>query len=748
MTLKKRRKMYFFTAEPAENTESRKNHLAHLSALRALGGKQIQDKHLLHDEDAQSTVIGFVLIIGILIATSSIYFAAQLPEWTGVYESLHAAAVADDFSELKALIDGIVLKKGESELAGGVIPIKMAPDKVLIFGMSSPGSNLIFSPQAEKFELVVPAEGGGSGTETWVQNTTSDFNAAIKQINVDTASDRVKLSKFTPEGNLGLGVDEINEIRVLDGEHNFDQVVIKNHSTLYVSPATGTLKIYANSITVESGSKIIADYVGFSGGEGAVENGEDGVGLGAGKGGAGGTKGKGGGGAGYGGNGGAGAGDGGGAGGITYGSLTIEMGSGGGAGGTGHSGGGSGGSGGGAILLDAEQINFAGTISANGEDGLSGSHSNDGAGSGGSGGGIMIRGKDVTISGTAILSATGGAGGNGNTGGGTGGGGGAGGRIKIFYESGSVNILERAADSGVDAIGVAGGTGGESGVYVYEEEYTTSIMQHTFGYLTSAVHDTTSDSTCYGEMTWDATLNDQTFVMKVRTDMFEDMPPSLDWENYPAVSNGSDISDLSSVSDGHRYVQYRAELYTDSLAETPVLHEVKINYSFSGQSPTLAMSSGSIKFKTNYLYYPNQEIVYEHGAVIKYQSEGGFMLQPPSIDITKDEESGIPKIGISTVDLTGANCSYSGSTTTSVKNRFKSYNLLADGLKYPNLTINVTTDYPSVWGNWFNKTFEESGLDNSYFDVNVTDANVEVKFYGKGDGVELYFEKTVVEVEI
>ncbi len=716
--------------------------------------KKRKNKHFLHAEDAQSTVIGFVMIIGVLIAASSIYFAAQVPEWTEVYESLHTAESADDFSELKALIDGIVLKRGESELAGGVIPIKMAPDKVPIIGMSPSGSNLVFNPEAEKFELVVPvpAEGGGGegGTETWVQNTTSDFNAAIKLINVDTASDMVKISKFTPEGDLELGVDEINEIRVLDGEHDYDRVVIKNNSILYVSSATGTLKIYANSIIVESGSKIIADGVGFSGGDGgkgAGENGEDGVGVGAGKGGAAGTKGKGGGGAGYGGDGGDGAGDGGGAGGITYGSLTIQMGSGGGGGGGKNVEGGAGGNGGGAILLDAEQINFAGIISANGEDGLSGSHNNDGAGGGGSGGGIMIRGKEVTISGSAVLSATGGDGGNGDTGGGTGGGGGAGGRIKVFYESGSVPLTPILAEPGGDASGEEGGAGGEAGVYVYEEEYASPIMQHSSGYLTSAVHDTTSDSVCYGEMTWDATLNDQTFVMKVRTGMSEDIA-SPDWENCPEVSNGSDISDLSSVSDGHRYVQYRAELSTDNLAETPVLHAVKINYSFAAGSPTLANSSGSIKFKTNYLYYPNQEIVYEHSAVIKYQREGGFMLQPPSISITKDEESGIPKIGISTVDLTGANYSYSSSTTTSVKNRFKSYTLLADGLKYPNLTINVTTDYPSVWGNWFNKTLEESGLDASYFDVNVTDVNVEVKFYGKGDGVELYFEKTAVEVEI
>ena len=65
--------------------------------------------------------------------------------------------------------------------------------------------------------------------------------------------------------------------------------------------------------------------------------------------------------------------------------------------------------------------------------------------------------------------------------------------------------------------------------------------------------------------------------------------------------------------------------------------------------------------------------------------------------------------------------------------------------------VNLTTEYPSVWGKWFNKTLEEeSGLDDSYYDVsvNATAKTVSVEFYGNGYGVELYLEKTAVEVEI
>ena len=1062
-----KKKKHWFTAEPAENTESKKNRLSH---LRARGGKQI--RNFIQDENAVSAVIGFVLIMGIVLSASSIYFASQIPELTADYESIHAADVADDFSELKTVIDGI---KGET--FERTTTIKMSPDEVPILGMSPPGSNLVFEPGAEKFEVIVPVGttnwwnenwqtrkqiditnvgsseltdfpayidvtyasdmqddyedlrftigscGSGGATEldyeienytvanahVWVRiptlsaGTTSicmyynnsgassgesatgvwddnfvmvqhmyDYNTThirgstsnahygdktasalpptetsgiigeahlfdgptsghtngrsiqvddddslhivdyltceawincedtgvwrtimskfpqgtsqkdiyfllnngevgvaihpvqpgdwmgptitvgnwehwaftydgsairlykngaevaiksglsgqlglkdntyylylgsniqwgeyhkgkmdevrISKVNrgadwikqsyqivanqgsivtsgseetysseeyggvgggiweqnattgfpykdayqVDNSSNEVKLTRYTPEGDLIL---EPGDTIQLGGEHSYDQVIIKNNAILYVSHVTGFLKIHANNISIHSGSNITADRVGYLGGS------ADRVGFGPGHGEFG-FNGSGGGGASHNASGGDG-GDNSGSGGAVYDdqeSVSIEIGSGGGGGGTALSGGGSGGNGGGAIWLDAEEINIAGLISADGDYGLPGTKLHkDGGGGGGSGGGILIRGKNVNISGT--LSAKGGAGGNGKGGGG----GGAGGIIKIFYDSlneSGENYVMTGGTKGTG--GTGGGDGGSGSIHKEPITYTSSITHYSSGSFISEIYNTTSDSTCYGEMTWNATLNGQTLVMKVRTSMFKNMVGTPLWPYCPAVSNGSDISSLSSVSDGHRYVQYRAELSTDDAATTPVLRRVKINYSLSAESPTVANSSGAIKFNSNYLYYPNQVIVYEHGAVIKWQPEGGFMLQPPPIHIPVWD--GSPAIEISTVDLTGANYSYSGATSTSVKNSYKSYHLLADGLKYPNLTINVTTGYPYVWRNWFNKEFEEKEWDGSYYDVSVTDGNVEVRFYGKEDGVELYFEKTVVEVEI
>ena len=373
-----------------------------------------------------STVIGFVLLMGIVLSASTIYFSSQVPEWTKDFESLHTDDVADDFAELKSLIDGIVLKKGESELAGGATPVKMSPDKVPILGMSPSGSNLIFNHQDEKIEVVVPTGGGGGGgTEPpWEQDETTGFPYK-EAYHVDNSSNEVKLARYAPEGNLILDGDNIQ----LGGEYYYDQVIIKNNSILDVSHVTGFLKIHANNITVDSSSNITADRVGYPGGS------ADRAGFGPGHGELGsGASGSGGGGASHNASGGDGGdgGDNSGSGGEVYGdqeSVSIEIGSGGGGGGTGGKGGGSGGNGGGAIWLDAEEINIDGLISADGDYGLLGTQlSQDGGGGGGSGGGILIRGKNVNISDT--LSAKGGDGGDGEGGGG----GGAGGIIKVFYD--------------------------------------------------------------------------------------------------------------------------------------------------------------------------------------------------------------------------------------------------------------------------------------------------------------------------
>jgi len=106
------------------------------------------------------------------------------------------------------------------------------------------------------------------------------------------------------------------------------------------------------------------------------------------------------------------------------------------------------------------------------------------------------------------------------------------------------------------------------------------------GKLISSVHDAGVPGTTWGTMAWSGTLNGQTINVRVRTSSNADMTGATAWDSCPIVTSGQDISTLSSVTDGHRYIQYRAELSTSDAYRTPVLHEVTITY-ISNQPPTV-----------------------------------------------------------------------------------------------------------------------------------------------------------------
>ena len=97
------------------------------------------------------------------------------------------------------------------------------------------------------------------------------------------------------------------------------------------------------------------------------------------------------------------------------------------------------------------------------------------------------------------------------------------------------------------------------------------------GTFTSSVYDGVG-APLWGTMAWtDDGTNGQSVTMKVRTGNNADMSDATAWAGCPAATGGTDISGLSSVTDGDRYIQYRAELATSSGSLTPVLYDVTLN---------------------------------------------------------------------------------------------------------------------------------------------------------------------------
>ena len=537
------------------------------------------------------------------------------------------------------------------------------------------------------------------------------------------------------------------------------------------------MKIHATSILVEEGSSINADGRGWSGGLGNAP-GKNGSGIGGGKGGTEYKKeedwGKGG----KGGGGGGGGGDGGNGGGTSNESwysfggtasyFSDLMGAGGGGGGdykdtggqTEFSSGGNGGCGGGYVWLEAYNIMLAGCISANGTDGKGWDAYPDknpkgfkgGGGGGGAGGGIIIKGDTVNV--TSMLYVRGGKGGS--TEKGHGGGGGGGGVIDVSFEhiypTDKISINETLLD-------VSNGTGGTTNATTQMEngkdgflglksvepaKFTAHISHYTSGYLVSNMtnvlnshggdvgYDTTSTHICYGNLSYGPMPRPGTdIVLKVRTSMYPNMNDALAWEACPPVANGTDISDLVSVSDGHRYIQWRAELLTYDPGITPILSGVNISYVYG--DPVLAHSSGTIGYKSQYLYYPNYQLVYAHGATIREQDDGGvIMLFPPPLFIDTQETGTALKMR--TINMTGDAYAVSGRVSATVQTSPRGATLLKPGMNYANVTLKLITAYPGLWERWFNETCRNAGL--SYgtppgeYALNRTDNTLLIAFYG------------------
>jgi hypothetical protein len=125
--------------------------------------------------------------------------------------------------------------------------------------------------------------------------------------------------------------------------------------------------------------------------------------------------------------------------------------------------------------------------------------------------------------------------------------------------------------------------GTENEAEIFKSAYTDT------GYLVSSVYDvgTGNGSSEFGNMWWIANLNNQHLKIRVRTDTDSAMVGAFQWYQCDSVENGQDISELSSVDDTERYIQYRIDFWTDSIDFSPELKEIKIEFSIDTFPPIL-----------------------------------------------------------------------------------------------------------------------------------------------------------------
>ncbi len=135
---------------------------------------------------------------------------------------------------------------------------------------------------------------------------------------------------------------------------------------------------------------------------------------------------------------------------------------------------------------------------------------------------------------------------------------------------------------------------GNAGLFLYATQggkantfwrYAFRANYYSSGTFTSSVLDTT-ENIGFGQISWDEINTASTGItMKVRTSNDSNMSGAPDWSSCSNVSQSSDISSNSCVTDGDRYIQYQATLTTSSSLQTPRLQAVHIvydHYSFNG----------------------------------------------------------------------------------------------------------------------------------------------------------------------
>jgi hypothetical protein len=723
------------------------------------------------NEQAITETLGALFILAILLTATTVFYSRQLPAWTKEFEYQHAAKVSQDFAQLGSAIAMALVSEDQSSPSS--TSIGMTPELVPLVGIHAAGGTLRFYPDEETCECIASAlEAANTSQVEYWNDTSTWYNFSLYHVKVTESG-----AKLASEA----GEDEnINTSRTIPGgEYYFGQFSVTNNSILSVE---GRLTLHAMNILIENGSQITVDGKGYAGGSGN-NPGYKGSGKGGGIGGN--TSensregGYGGGGGGCGGPGGDG-GNNSNSGGIAS-QLNDLLGSGGGGGGDWRapnekivlSTGGHGGAGGGYIQLDASTIDIRGTISTNGSDGEgSEQHKGDyffgGGGGGGSGGMVIIIGNSVNI--TGMLYAVGGDGGD-NDHFGTGGGGGGGGEIRVFYDSSlfpsDVNTTHCNVRYGVG--GSSGKDGAEDGhngtigsAIVSQSRYFPSILYYSTGYIDSNMtavqgqvgYNTTTTLIRYGNLTYDATLlQDTSIVVKVRTSMYPDLHDAVPWEDCPPVANGTDISDLLSVSDGHQYIQWRAELLTFDPRLTPELHWVNISYEL-GKRPVLVTASGKLEYDSQYLYLPNYQLVYAQGGTIKHQADGGFMLFAPPIVISTADNRTVLKI--TSRDLQGPERTMSGRLSATVQATYQDAALLKNGLNYADIVLNLTTSYPDEWARWFNDTCRNAGVpygsdpgEYEYLNSNTTEGMLQVIFHGnETKPVNLWLKRSTAEIEL
>lgn len=168
------------------------------------------------------------------------------------------------------------------------------------------------------------------------------------------------------------------------------------------------------------------------------------------------------------------------------------------------------------------------------------------------------------------------------------------------------------------------------------------------------------------------------------------------------------------------------------------------------QNDTQGISRGMLEYSSYNTHFVDQTYRYENGALLVVQGGRSVMKAGPHFDARR-EADGNYTVGITLISLNGVAATREGTGDVQIESTLNVYDVTtysgAEWLQGRNLTLNITTRYPSVWADFFNTTLRrpETGLTPAEYNITVVPGMVRASFV---DVNRLELGIAIVEVQL
>lgn len=159
---------------------------------------------------------------------------------------------------------------------------------------------------------------------------------------------------------------------------------------------------------------------------------------------------------------------------------------------------------------------------------------------------------------------------------------------------------------------------------------------------------------------------------------------------------------------------------------------------------------GSISYSSNNNYYIDQMFEYENGALIVVQDKKSLMKLSPAIAVSKLDATNISMV-VNAIEIIGDKRTKSSNTIEEIYLKSNTSSVLfSSSALVSNVSVMMSTNYPTAWAQYFNATAKRADLVyGSDYSTTVNGGNVTfVLTGGMGEDIQLYVQKVTIDVSV